>query len=169
MKPRILALTIAGAFSLAVSASATPSSGVTGSGKVVSSSANILVKAGTNKLSLSFGSTKAPINILNVHQTFAPGGFSGWHTHSGPGLVVVEHGTITIEEHEGCFVDYPEGAVLFEGGPSRIHNALNRTPTAVILDAYFLLPTFDPPGANSRIDADIQPGPCDVPGEDEGN
>ena len=169
MKPSRLALTIAGAFSLAISASATPSSGVTGSGRVVSSSANILVKAKTNKLSLNFESAEAPINILNVHQTFAPGGFSGWHTHSGPGLVVVEQGTITIEEHEGCFVDYPQGAVLFEGGPGRIHNALNRTPTPVILDAYFFLPAFDPPGANSRVDADSQPGPCDAPDEPEGN
>jgi quercetin dioxygenase-like cupin family protein len=109
---------------------------------------------------LTFDSDKAPINILNVHQTFAPGGFSGWHTHGGPGIVIVEQGTITIEETEGCFVDYPQGSVLFEGGPGHIHNASNRTDTPVILDAYFFLPAFNPPGGNSRVDEPVQTGNC---------
>lgn len=111
-------------------------------------------------LLLDFGSDQAPINILNVHQTFAPGGYSGWHTHAGPGIVIVEQGTITIEETAGCYVDYPQGSVLFEGGPGHIHNASNRTGTPVILDAYFFLPEFDPPGANSRIDEPVQYGDC---------
>jgi Uncharacterized conserved protein, contains double-stranded beta-helix domain len=143
---------------------ATPSSGVTASGRVVSSNANIFVNApGNGMLMLMFGSkgnASGPINILNVHNTFAPGGYSGWHTHSGPGIVIVEQGTLTIEETEGCFVDYPKGAVLFEGGPGHIHNALNRTDTPVILDSYFFLPVFDPPGANSRIDEPVQTGQC---------
>src|SRR6266567_9014907 len=84
---------------------ATDGSGVTPSGKVVSSNADISVQTAAGKiLILIFGSEKAagePINILNVHQTFAPGGYSGWHTHAGPGIVIVEQGTITIEETEG--------------------------------------------------------------------
>ena len=142
----------------------TPGSGVSPSYKVVSSNANISANAfGKNHegLLLLFDKEKAPIDILNVHQIFAPGGFSGWHTHAGPGLVVVEQGTITIEEPQGCFVDYPEGSVLFEGGPGHIHNASNLTLTPVILDAYFFLPAFDPPGGNSRIDEPVQIGPCD--------
>jgi quercetin dioxygenase-like cupin family protein len=109
---------------------------------------------------LEFGSDKEPINILNVHQVFAPGGYSGWHTHAGPGIVIVEQGTITIEETAGCYVDYPQGSVLFEGGPNHIHNASNRTGTNVILDAYFFLPAFNPPGGNSRIDEPVQYGEC---------
>ena len=139
---------------------ATPGSGVTPTYKVVSSNADIFVEAIGNRLKLRFGSNKAPINILNVHQVFAPGAFSGWHTHAGPGIVIVEQGTITTEETEGCFVDYPQGSVLFEGGPGHIHNALNRTDTPVILDAYFFLPAFVPPGANSRVDEPVQTGPC---------
>jgi hypothetical protein len=129
---------------------------------VVSGNANIKAHAIAGELLLlDFGNDKAPINILNVHQTFAPGGYSGWHTHAGPGIVIVEQGTLTIEEKAGCFVDYPQGSVLFEGGPGHIHNALNRTGTPVILDAYFFLPVFDPPGANSRIDEPVQYGECD--------
>lgn len=139
----------------------TPGSGVTPSYKVVSANADINVQSMAGKLLLlEFGSDKAPINILNVHQTFAPGGFSGWHTHAGPGIVIVEQGTITIEETAGCYVDYPQGSVLFEGGLGLIHNASNRTGTPVILDAYFFLPAFDPPGANSRIDEPVQYGDC---------
>lgn len=141
---------------------ATPGSGVTPSYKVVSSNADIKVRTlGSDFLLLDFDNDKAPINILNVHQTFAPGAYSGWHTHGGPGIVIVEQGTLTTEEKAGCFVDYPQGSVLFEGGPGHIHNALNRTGTPVILDAYFFLPAFTPPGDNSRVDEPIQYGNCD--------
>jgi len=141
--------------------SATPGSGVTPSNKVVSGYVNINAQSMAGKLLLlEFGSDRAPINILNVHQTFAPGAYSGWHTHAGPGIVVVEQGTITIEETAGCYVDFPQGSVLFEGGPGQIHNASNRTSTPVILDAYFFLPAFNPPGGNSRIDEPVQYGVC---------
>lgn len=161
MQKLALVLTLAGFTLAANSASATPGSGVTPSYKVVSSNVNVNAQSIADKLLLlTFGSDKAPINILNVHQTFAPGGFSGWHTHSGPGIVIVEQGTLTIEETEGCFVDYPQGSVLFEGGPGHIHNASNRTGTPVILDAYFFLPAFNPPGGNSRVDEPVQTGDC---------
>jgi quercetin dioxygenase-like cupin family protein len=143
--------------------SATPGSGVTPSYKVVSSNVGIatqVVGGPHGGLLLLLGKDQDLVNILNVHQTFAPGGYSGWHTHAGPGLVIVEQGTITIETTVGCFTDYPQGSVLFEGGPGHIHNALNRTSTPVILDAYFFLPAFDPPGGNSRIDEPEQYGDC---------
>jgi len=152
---------IALVMALSQTLSATPGSGVTPSYKVVSSNANIGVNSMAGKLLLlEFGDDRAPINVLNVHQTFAPGGYSGWHTHAGPGIVIVEQGTITIEEFAGCYVDYPQGSVLFEGGPDHIHNASNRTSTHVILDAYFFLPAFNPPGGNSRIDEPVQYGRC---------
>ncbi len=145
--------------------SATPGSGVRPSNRVVSSNVGIathVVGSPDGGLLLLLGKEKDLVNILNVHQTFAPGGYSGWHTHAGPGLVIVEQGTITIETKVGCFADYPQGSVLFEGGPGHIHNALNRTSIPVILDAYFFLPAFDPPGGNSRIDEPEQYGDCDA-------
>jgi quercetin dioxygenase-like cupin family protein len=152
---------------------ATPGSGVTPSYKVVSGDADIRVRSIAGKLLLlefgsdqdrgadqDHGNDQGRVNILNVHQTFVPGGYSGWHTHAGPGIVIVEQGTITIEQTAGCYVDYPQGSVLFEGGPNHIHNASNRTVTPVILDAYFFLPAFTPPGGNSRIDEPVQYGDC---------
>src|SRR5215471_8322176 len=108
----VLALALSSMLFAGVSSLATPGSGVTPTNKVVSSNADIFVQAIGNRLKLRFGSKKAPINILNVHQVFAPGAFSGWHTHAGPGIVIVEQGTLTIEETEGCYVDYPQGSVL---------------------------------------------------------
>ena len=151
------------AFAASGPVSATPGSGVTPSYKVVSSNVGIstqVVGGPAGGVLLLFGKDRGPTNILNVHQTFAPGAFSGWHTHAGPGFVIVEQGTITIENTVGCFVDYPRGSVLFEGGPGHIHNASNRTNAPVILDAYFFLPAFDPPGGNSRIDEPEQYGDC---------
>jgi quercetin dioxygenase-like cupin family protein len=161
---RPFAITVA-FFALVASgpASATPGSGVTPSFKVVSSDVAMsshVVGGPAGGVLLLFGRDRGLTNILNVHQTFAPGGFSGWHTHAGPGFVIVEQGTITIENAVGCFVEYPQGSVLFEGGPGHIHNASNRTTSPVTLDAYFFLPAFDPPGGNSRIDEPPQYGEC---------
>ena len=139
----------------------TPGSGVTPSNRVVSSNANINVQSMAGKLLLlEFGSDKAPINIFNVHQTFAPGGYSGWHTHSGPGDRHRGAGNDNDRGDGGMLRGLRQGSVLFEGGPGHIHNASNRTGTPVILDAYFFLPEFDPPGANSRIDEPVQYGDC---------
>jgi len=142
-------------------AQATPGAGVTPSNRVVSAATAIEPHLTGNGLLLKVGSDKAPIDILNITQTFAPGGFSGWHTHSGPGFVIVVQGTLTVEETEGCFVDFPQGSVLYEGGPSHIHNALNRTSSNVVLDAYFFLPAVTPAGSNSRIDEPVQYGACE--------
>jgi quercetin dioxygenase-like cupin family protein len=166
----LLALTL----TACITASATPGSGVTPSNKVVSGNVNIdVVSRNANAAALSqvaamagkllllqFGSDNAPINILNSTLTFAPGGFSGWHSHGGPGIVIVVQGTISLERTSGCFVDYPQGSVFFEAGPSEIHNAVNRTGSPVIVDAYFFLPAFVPPGGNLRIDQPVQFGPC---------
>ncbi len=139
---------------------ATPGSGVTLSNKVVSAAVAIQARTMAHKLLLlDVGSDREPVNIENVHQTFAPGGYSGWHSHPGPGFVIVEQGTITIETTVGCFVDYPQGSVLF-AVPGNILNASNRTSAPVVLDGYFFLPSFDPPGANFRVDEPAQYGPC---------
>jgi quercetin dioxygenase-like cupin family protein len=106
--------------------------------------------------------SSSPGDVVVQHFVLAPGGYSGWHTHAGPGIVIVEQGTITIEETEGCFVDYPQGSVLFHRGPGHIQNLSNRTTTPVILDTYFFLPAFDPPGANLRVDEPVQTGPCNL-------
>ena len=160
MKRVGLAIALACVSASSGSVLATPGSGVTLSNKVVSAAVAIEARTMANKLLLlEVGSDRAPVNIENVHQTFAPGGYSGWHSHPGPGFVIVEQGTITIETTVGCFVDYPQGSVLF-ALPGNILNASNRTSAPAVLDGYFFLPSFDPPGANFRVDEPAQSGSC---------
>ena len=153
---------LAGLVMFSQTLSATPGGGVrTRLYTAVSSSANISADSIAGKfLMLMFGKDKEPINILNIHSMWQPGAFSGWHTHPGPGIVIVEQGTLTIEEVAGCYVDYPQGSVLLEGGPDHIHNALNRTSAPVVLGFYFFLPAADPPGSNFAIDEPVQYGQC---------
>jgi hypothetical protein len=69
---------------------ATPASQSVVSNKVVSASANIFAQSlGDNLVKLRVGDDHAPINIVSFHITYGPGGFSGWHSHSGPGFVIV--------------------------------------------------------------------------------
>jgi quercetin dioxygenase-like cupin family protein len=154
----LLALTLA----VCVSASATPGSGVTKSDTSISGNLNInLVKSDANNLLLlQFPNDNAPINIVNQDVTIAPGGYTGWHSHGGPGIVVVVQGTLSEEKTLGCFEDYPQGSWLFEAGPSEIHNVVNRTGSPVIFHATIFLPAFVPPGGNARIDQPVQYGPC---------
>ncbi len=148
---------------LAVSsfAGATPGQGVTASNVVISAPTDMAVRIKGSELVLDYGAKGARVNMLKVTQTFAPGAYSGWHTHAGPGYVIVTEGTLTIEEAKDCFIDYPKGSVLFEGGQDRIHNALNRTQTDVVLTAVFFLPAALPPGSNSRVDAPVQVAGCE--------
>jgi quercetin dioxygenase-like cupin family protein len=38
--------------------------------------------------------TKGPVDVSNYKVTYAPNGFSGWHTHPGVLLVLVKSGTV---------------------------------------------------------------------------
>jgi quercetin dioxygenase-like cupin family protein len=144
---------------------ATSSSGVVVTNKVSSSPANIeslIVQEGNSgqlQLHQEIGSDKAPVNVNTGTQTIAPGGFSGWHSHPGPGWVIVVSGTATEEKVEGCFVDYPAGSVLFEAGPTDIHNLSNRSITAnLVIRTWF----FSPVGVPTRIDQQPVQGQCDA-------
>jgi quercetin dioxygenase-like cupin family protein len=145
---------------------ATPGNGVVETNRLVSRIANIeslIVQGGDSgqlQLHQKIGSDKAPVNIVTSTLTFAPGGFSGWHSHTGPGWVVVESGTASFEEKEGCFVDYPAGWVIFEAGPTDIHNLSNRSATENLVIRTWFFPLAGLPG---RIDQQPVIGQCDAP------
>jgi hypothetical protein len=40
--------------------------------------------------------TKPPLDVVDQTITIAPGGHTGWHSHPGPVLVVIESGTFTF-------------------------------------------------------------------------
>ncbi len=173
-----LLMLIAGA-SWAGYAQATPECGRTPLPKVVSNAVNIGIEVRGDILKLELDDPN-PINMLNGGATLAPigatdqsgnflctdadgnsvGGYTGWHAHSGPGFVIVREGMLTIENTQGCYCDYPQGSVIYDG-PAIIHNALNRTYSPVTWVTWFFLPAATPPGSNNRIDEPVQTGPCE--------
>jgi quercetin dioxygenase-like cupin family protein len=153
------------AFGLAMGSGAwaTPQSGVVVSERIVSAPADIESsiiaegESGQLQLHQKIGSDKVPVNVTSSNQTFAPGAYTGFHSHPGPGWVVIISGTATLEETLGCFVDYPAGSVLFEAGPADIHNVRNLSATEpMTLRTWFFMPV----GVPTRIDRQPPIGPC---------
>jgi quercetin dioxygenase-like cupin family protein len=97
----------------------------------------------------------AATDVAIVRATIAPGGFTGWHGHIGPSLVVVKSGTLTLQmEHQGqCMkTDYGAGkSFVHQEDP---HNFVNPGPEPV----EFYVAYFVPEGANPLlVDAPASP------------
>ena len=97
--------------------------------------------------------TKGSSDIWVVHNTIAPGGHTGWHSHLGPSVISVVSGTAT--EYHG---DDPGTPHVHAAGTSFIddgqhaHIVRNEGTTDLVLVAFQILPR----GATRRID---QPAP----------
>ena len=88
-----------------------------------------------------------------------PGGFTGWHTHPGPAVVVVTAGTLTYYpgDDPACTgYDFGAGQAFTDPGQGHVHSARNEGSTPVSLYVTY----FDvPPGAGPSIPA-ASPGNC---------
>lgn len=90
----------------------------------------------------------------------APGGSSGWHSHPGGAIVIVQQGEVTLYTAVGNHCDvttYTNGQSFVER-PGEINLAVNNGSTD-----YILIVTFPgvPVGGSARID---QPDPNTCPG-----
>ena len=133
---------------LATVAFASPGSGpITGAviatGSMPSGGMGLNVHPGTNTVVASY--------------TFGPHSSTGWHSHPGKTLVVVQSGTFTVY-HDDCHaMTYGPGSSFVEL-PSSIHVGRNETDSDVQLGVVY----FDVPiGGSPRIDQP-QPDGCDV-------
>jgi quercetin dioxygenase-like cupin family protein len=81
--------------------------------------------------------------------TIAPGGYSGWHSHSGHAFVMVRSGTASFYQAADPATPqvYPAGTGFVEE-PWVVHNAVNEGDTDLELFVFYLLPK----GAPRRID-----------------
>jgi quercetin dioxygenase-like cupin family protein len=88
----------------------------------------------------------------------APGGFSGWHSHPGPVLIVVKTGTASwySAENPNCeAIIYPAGSAFVE--PANAHHLVsNQGSTDLELLTTYLIPK----GAVTRVE---QPQPEQCP------
>ena len=81
--------------------------------------------------------------------TFAPGGYSGWHSHPGHSFVMVRSGTASFYQAADPATPqvYSAGTGFVEQ-PGDVHNAVNEGDTDLELVVFYLLPK----GAPRRID-----------------
>lgn len=89
-----------------------------------------------------------------------PGGHTGWHTHPGPVVVVVQQGKLTVYQGKDRTCTgrtYEAGQAFVDPGQGNVHIAQNQGDVNTEVWATY----FDvPPGGSPRIDA-ADPGHCD--------
>ena len=149
---------------VAVAAVLTPGSGIL--------SAPILARASfADPTDLTFvvvkGHHQEVTNVPNARETvmqqivIAPGGHTGWHSHPGPGVVLVKAGVVTFYQVSGEGGEctrrtYSAGQAFFDGGPGHVQIARNEgSENNEVWVTYFDVPH----GGAFRIDAP-DPGNC---------
>jgi quercetin dioxygenase-like cupin family protein len=89
----------------------------------------------------------------------APGGFTGWHTHPGPVLVLVKSGALTLYSGDDPTCTgrtYTAGQAFIDRGQGHVHIGRNEgSENLEIWSAYFDVP----PGQQFKLDRP-SPGNC---------
>jgi quercetin dioxygenase-like cupin family protein len=127
-----------------------------------------LATTGSGTVSTQFGRStfskfKAKMgegDIVVTENSFAPTGYSGWHSHPGKVVVAVQRGAITIyraSDPTCTGTTYQAGSVFVES-PTDAYDAVNESATtaAVVNATFFGVPV----GGSVRID---QPKPPQCP------
>jgi quercetin dioxygenase-like cupin family protein len=97
-------------------------------------------------------------DVVIARNTYAPDGFSGWHSHPGKVVIGVKSGQITLKRatDSSCSVKTYQAGDVFVERPHRVYNGINRGATTTVLIATF----FNVPvGGEVRIDQP-NPGTC---------
>lgn len=116
-------------------AGATPGSGVSSS----------IVARGTTDRDIRLRA-KQPSDLVFARVTLQPGGSTGWHSHPGPVLAVVESGTLTHYDRDCRAGTYTTEEAFKE--TERVHMGANKTSEPLLQVMYFV-----PAGGPLRDDA----------------
>ena len=161
-KVTYLMMTAAAGVALAVTALATPGSGVL--------SATVFARASFQdpvdiKFKIKSGSQEV-LKVLDTRETvvqqivLSPGGQTGWHSHPGPVIVLVKAGALTFyggHDPECGSRTYTAGQAFIDSGQGHVHIARNESASA---DLELWAVYFDvPPGGAFRSDVPA-PGNC---------
>jgi quercetin dioxygenase-like cupin family protein len=133
----------------AIPGAATPSSNLT----------SVTLARGTD-VSVGTIPLKAGTDIVVAQNTFAAGGSSGWHSHPGGAIVVVQQGELTLYRSVGNHCEatrYTAGQAFLER-PDEVVDGVNTGSTTAT--AFVTFPGV-PQGGPARID---QPNPGTCPG-----
>ena len=147
---------------LAVPVLGTPSSGIL-SGPILARG-NFLAQTDVKfKITTATGVEVANVRgageVVMQRIELGPSGSTGWHTHPGPAVVVIQAGSLTIlSEHGGSCeaTTYQAGQSFVDAGQGHVHLGRNPSTTAntVVFVTY-----FDVGAAGPRLDA-ADPGSC---------
>jgi quercetin dioxygenase-like cupin family protein len=115
-------------------AGATPGSGVTSS----------IIARGSTDRDIHIRA-KRPSDLVFARITLQPDGYTGWHTHPGPLLVVVESGTLTHYDRHCHAETYTAGEAFTEpAGRRHVHMGINKAGTTVVLEVTYIVPSGGP-------------------------
>jgi len=92
--------------------------------------------------------TAGDVRVFSQTLTIQAGGSTGWHSHPGPVLVTVVHGTFRYQESDCSFVDYTTGQTVLDSGGGHVHIGRNVGSDVLSLAVTYLIPVGEAP----RID-----------------
>jgi quercetin dioxygenase-like cupin family protein len=159
----VIVVAVAAAAAYAGNVMATPSSGVTTtqSGPALFGDLDIHAHATPARLWRARIRTHGASDVYVVHNTFAPGATTGWHSHPGPSLILVTAGTVTNYEsadHRCGLHRYSAGTGFVDAGGEDVHMLRNEGSEPAETLAVQILPH----GADRKID-EPDPGNCHLP------
>lgn len=112
-------------------AGATPGSGVS----------SLIVARGTTDRDIRLRA-KQPSDLVFARVTLEPDGSTGWHSHPGPVLTVVESGTLTHYDRD-CHAGTYSAEEAFKE-TERVHMGANKTNEPVVLQVTYIVPAGGP-------------------------
>lgn len=145
-------LLLIGVFTLAIGMA------LAGLALATSSSGAVSVEYGRHTVA-EFRAHSTDRDIVVGENSFAPGGYSGWHSHPGKVIIGVARGAITIyrDDDPTCTgTTYSAGDVFIER-PGVSYNGRNEGTVAAVVNVTYL---GVPIGGSTRID---QPQPTNCP------
>jgi quercetin dioxygenase-like cupin family protein len=134
---------------------ATPSRGLVGSPLARGAAGEFKIYDRSERLKFV---AKQPTDIPLVRATLEPDGYTGWHEHAGPSLVIVSRGQLTMYEPGKRTCE----AQTFEAGTAFVHPESAHNFVAGGEGAEFYIVYFMPEGASpAPIDVSPAPAPCE--------
>lgn len=158
MKRHVVALLALSALSaIAVGASlATVGSGLSATPLARGAGGEFRIKAENFRFKVK---AKDSTDVALVNAKLAVGGFTGWHGHAGPSLVVVKTGQLTMyaPDRHGCDASVHNAGTTFVH-PEGAHNFVNTAAG----ETEFYIVYFVPAGASPAA-IDVTPAPAGCP------
>jgi quercetin dioxygenase-like cupin family protein len=94
--------------------------------------------------------------VLTYRLTIAPGGYTGWHQHGGPHMIIVASGALTYYDPTCTSVEYPAGSSISDPGLG-VHVMSNEGN----IDAVIYITELLPANGTLQIDVPVLVNFCD--------